>query len=283
MVKFVTFVDGSNLDGVLKHLNLRVDDYGAFYRHVFEQSVHYWGRTFAEGADWPTAQHSRIYWYVVGKMDEWDLNDPKAEARLRARFEMNPRLRDAYIEDVSRRLPDLPADRRIEEAWNLCFGETRDWYDNKRRALERKKRFYHGVQSATDFVEIRQEGHWKVDLLHHTVNEKGLDTSLAVDMVALQDTYDIARTHIRRRRRHPRHQLRQEPVQARRRGRVSPRFPGRLPRQGHVVAAQDRGRFRGSGLRVRADPSQPGLPRRGRLPDGLQPRRRRFLIVRWGG
>src|SRR5262249_60686107 len=48
MLRFVTFVDGSNLDGVLKHLNLRVDDYGAFYRHAFEQSVHYWGRTFAE-------------------------------------------------------------------------------------------------------------------------------------------------------------------------------------------------------------------------------------------
>ena len=82
-------------------------------------------------------------------------------------------MRDAYIEDVIQRLPDLPGDRRIEEAWSLCFNETRDWYENKRRALERKKRFYHGVQSATDFVEIRQEGHWKVDLLHHTVNEKG--------------------------------------------------------------------------------------------------------------
>ena len=91
-----------------------------------------------------------------------------------------------------RRSPDLAGDRRIEEAWNLCFGETREWYEGKRRALERKKRFYHGVQAATDFVEIRQEGHWKVDLLHHTVNEKGLDTSLAVDMVALQETYDIA-------------------------------------------------------------------------------------------
>ena len=192
MLRFVTFVDGSNLDGVLKHLNLRVDDYGSFYRHVFEQSVHYWGRTFAEGSPWPTAQHSRIYWYVVGKMDEWDLNDPKAESRLRARFELNPRLRDSYLEDVARRLPDLPAERRSEEAWNLCFAETREWYENKRRALERKKRFYHGVQAATDFVEIRQEGHWKVDLLHHTLNEKGLDTSLAVDMVALQDTYDIA-------------------------------------------------------------------------------------------
>ena len=125
-------------------------------------------------------------------MDEWDLSDPKAEARLRARFELNARLRDSYLEDVARRLPEIPSDRRFEEAWNLCFNETKDWYDNKRRALERKKRFYYGVQAATDFVEIRQEGHWKVDLLNHTINEKGLDTSLAVDMVALQDTYDIA-------------------------------------------------------------------------------------------
>src|SRR5262249_43903674 len=100
--------------------------------------------------------------------------------------------RDSYLEDAGRRSPDVPGERRMEEAWNLCFSETREWYEGKRRALERKKRFYHGVQAATDFVEIRQEGHWKVDLLHHTVNEKGLDTSLAVDMVALQDTYDIA-------------------------------------------------------------------------------------------
>src|SRR5262249_41966357 len=192
MLRFVTFVDGSNLDGVLKLLNLRVDDYGSFYRHVFEQSVQYWGRTFADGSPWPTAQHSRIYWYVVGKMDEWDLSDPKAEARLRSRFELNPRLRDSYAEDIARRLPEIPLERRADEAWNICFAETRDWYDGKRRALERKKRFYHGVQAATDFVEIRQEGHWKVDLLHHSLNEKGLDTSLAVDMIALMNTYDVA-------------------------------------------------------------------------------------------
>jgi uncharacterized LabA/DUF88 family protein len=193
MLRFVTFVDGSNLDGVLKHLNLRVDDYGSFYRHVFEQAVRDWGRTFAEGAPWPPAQHSRIYWYVVGKMDEWDLSDPKAEARLRSRFELNPRLRDSYMEEIARRKPELPNGQpRLDEAWALCFAEAREWYDGKRRALERKKRFYHGVQAATDFVEIRQEGHWKVDLLHHTLNEKGLDTSLAVDMIALADTYDAA-------------------------------------------------------------------------------------------
>jgi uncharacterized LabA/DUF88 family protein len=191
MQRFVTFVDGSNLDGVLKHLNLRVDDYGSFYRHVFEQSVHYWGRTFADGSPWPTAQHSRIYWYVVGKMDEWDLSDPKAEARLRSRFELNPRCATATSR-TSCAAADLPPERRLDEAWIMCFGETREWYEASARASERKKRFYHGVQAATDFVEIRQEGHWKVDLLHHTLNEKGLDTSLAVDMVALQDTYDVA-------------------------------------------------------------------------------------------
>ncbi|CAN5665590.1 hypothetical protein BH23PLA1_BH23PLA1_12490 [soil metagenome] len=192
MQRFVTFVDGSNLDGVLKHLNLRVDDYGSFYRHVFEESVNYWGRTFAKGAPWATAQHSRIYWYVVGKMDEWDLNDSRAESRLRSRFETTPRLHTNYLEEVSRRTPEIAPDLRMDEAWALCFGETRDWYEGKRRALERKKRFYHGVQAATDFVEIRQEGHWKVDLLHQNLNEKGLDTSLAVDMVALADTYDVA-------------------------------------------------------------------------------------------
>jgi uncharacterized LabA/DUF88 family protein len=192
MQRFVTFVDGSNLDGVLKHLNLRVDDYGAFYRHIFDQSVHHWGRTFADGAPWATAQHSRIYWYVVGKMDEWDLDDPKAISRLRGRFEMNPRVRDGYEQEARRRKPDLPLEKIPDEAWYLCLAETRDWYDNKRRSLEKKKRFYFGVQAATDFVEIRQEGHWKVDLMQRIVNEKGLDTGLAVDMVALRDTFDIA-------------------------------------------------------------------------------------------
>ncbi len=239
MLRFVTFVDGSNLDGVLKHLNLRVDDYGAFYRHVFEQSVHYWGRTFAEGARWPTAQHSRIYWYVVGKMDEWDLNDPKAEARLRTRFEMNPRLRDAYIEDVSRRLPEMPMDRRIEEAWSLCFNETREWYEGKRRALERKKRFYHGVQAATDFVEIRQEGHWKVELAPSHGQREGARYQSGRRYGRPSGNIRHRPPYLGRRGRNSGHQLRQEPIQARGRRRVSPRLAGRLSRQGHIVSVED--------------------------------------------
>jgi uncharacterized LabA/DUF88 family protein len=191
MTKFVTFVDGSNLDGTLKHLNLRVDDYGSFYRYIFEQGVQCWGKSFAQGAAWPTAQHSRVNWYVVGRMDEWDLNDSRVESRLRSRFEMNMRLRESYIRDMESK-GEVSAEQRLQEAWRACFAETRQWYDYKYKALEKKKRFYHGVQSATDFVEVHQHGHWKLDMLYHTASEKGLDTSLAVDMVALQDTYDVA-------------------------------------------------------------------------------------------
>jgi uncharacterized LabA/DUF88 family protein len=191
MIRFVTFVDGSNLDGALKHLNLRVDDYDIFYRYIFEQGVHCWGKSFVNEAPWPTAQHSRINWYVVGRMDEWDLNDPRVESRLRSRFEMSMRLRESYTRELEL-IPDLSPENYLVEAWRRCFAETREWYDFKVRGLEKKKRFYHGVQSATDFVEIHQQGHWKLDMLYRTVSEKGLDTSLAVDMVALQDTYDVA-------------------------------------------------------------------------------------------
>src|SRR5260221_12841757 len=114
MLGLAGLAGGPNRNGVLNALTRRGRAYGSFYRHVFEQSVHYWGRTFAEGSPWPSAQHSRIYWYVVGKMDEWDLNDPKAEQRLRSRFELNPRLRDSYLEDVVRRMPDLSPDRRLD-------------------------------------------------------------------------------------------------------------------------------------------------------------------------
>jgi uncharacterized LabA/DUF88 family protein len=189
MIKFVTFVDGSNLDGTLKHLDLRVDDYGHFYRYIFEQAVGCWGRSFANGANWPTAQHSRINWYVVGRMDEWDLSDPRVQDRLRSRFEMNPQLMESYIRGMDL---EIPPEQRLTEAWNACFAETCQWYEYKQKGLDKKKRFYHGVQAATDFVEIHQHGHWKMDLLYRTISEKGLDTSLAVDMVALQETYDVA-------------------------------------------------------------------------------------------
>ncbi|MGC8774968.1 MAG: NYN domain-containing protein, partial [Chlorobaculum sp.] len=41
-------------------------------------------------------------------------------------------------------------------------------------------------------IEIIESGHWKVDLLRKRVTEKGIDTSLAVDLVTLVNSYDVA-------------------------------------------------------------------------------------------
>ena len=232
MLRFVTFVDGSNLDGVLKHLNLRVDDYGSFYRHVFEQSVHYWGRTFAEGSPWPTAQHSRIYWYVVGKMDEWDLNDPKAEARLKTRFELNPRLRDSLprrrhppeprpapraparrgLGPLLRRDPRLvrrqAAGARAEEAvLPRRAGRHRLRRDPPGGPLEGRPAAPHGQREGARHEPGRRHGRAPGDLRHRAAD-------------------------LGRRRRHPRDQLREGPVEARRRRRVPPRRPADFPAKG---------------------------------------------------
>ena len=42
MTGFALFVDGSNLFGSLKDMKVQVDDYQAFYKHIFEQSVESW-------------------------------------------------------------------------------------------------------------------------------------------------------------------------------------------------------------------------------------------------
>jgi uncharacterized LabA/DUF88 family protein len=54
------------------------------------------------------------------------------------------------------------------------------------------RRFYHGVRADTDFVDIIEAGHWKVDFLYKYVSEKGLDTRLAVDIVTQADYFDVA-------------------------------------------------------------------------------------------
>jgi uncharacterized LabA/DUF88 family protein len=54
------------------------------------------------------------------------------------------------------------------------------------------RRFNFSVRSNTDFIDIIECGHWKVHFLSRYVEEKGLDTTLAVDMVTLSDHYDVA-------------------------------------------------------------------------------------------
>lgn len=189
------FVDGSNLFGVGKHLSVEFNDYEGLYRYLFKQCVDAWRFSFLP-ANAPTAQLLRVYWYVVGAIDEWDLTNPKAQAHLRRLFEDEKEIYSAWMktaaEELKRGGKQMDQAKLAEHAWGLCFGDFKNWYEEKKKTLDGMKRFHYAVEAATDFIEIRRVGRWKVDFLHKAVQEKGLDTSFAVDMVSMLPSYEVA-------------------------------------------------------------------------------------------
>lgn len=189
--RFAFFVDGSNLLGSLKRVGVQVDDYEAFFRHVFDETFELWSKTFQEPAD-AVARLSRVYWYEVGFMDEWDLKSTTAQAALKDGFNRDPELKRSFMSLAGQQNKGMPQTQLFEAAWTTCFSEIQNWYEQKRTALEGIRRFHHSVQSDTDFIDIIECGHWKVDMLSRKVLEKGLDTALAVDMVTQVDHYDVA-------------------------------------------------------------------------------------------
>ncbi len=191
MHRFAIFVDGSNLYGTLKYLGVTIDDYGWLYRYVFDKAIEEWRASFSPGFS-PPAQLCRIYWYAVGKIDAWDLPSPKAQTHLRQRFEEDRDVKRAYMALSGPKFPGAAQDKIANEAWASCFSEFQEWYSHKCRLLDGMKRFYHAVRARSDYIDIIECGRWKVDLLHRVLDEKGIDTSLAVDMIALKDTYDVA-------------------------------------------------------------------------------------------
>lgn len=190
MHRFGMFVDGSNLFGILQRINLRIDDYEALFRLIFESAVRTWKSTF----DGPvlSPQLHRVKWYEVGSLDEWNLTDMKAQSALRDLFERDKDLKRSYTALASQKMPDSPPADVTREAWTMCLNDARQWYDERRNLVDGFRRFHYAIRSGTNFIDVVECGHWKLDLLHRSAVEKGLDTRLAVDMVTLIDNYDVA-------------------------------------------------------------------------------------------
>jgi uncharacterized LabA/DUF88 family protein len=191
MIRFAIFVDGSNLFGSLKRLNLQVADYSEFFIHILKNSLEEWKSSVFSGST-SGARLSRVLWYEVGSIDDWDLASPKAQAQLKEWFDVDSELKKIYMPIAAGKLPGASQDKIALEAWSICFNETKAWYVAKRVQLDGMKRFHFGVSASSDFIDIIESGHWKIDLLSRSMTEKGIDTSLAVDMVTLADTYDVA-------------------------------------------------------------------------------------------
>lgn len=191
MQRFAFFVDGSNLYGSLRTMNLEINNYSQLYAHIYREAVTTWHEVTLQDAPAP-AQLRRVYWYAVGGIDDWDLQNPQSRAALRQAFVRDAEIRALWLTRVSMGNPNLAEAELEEEAWQACYADFRDWYHAKIRAIDGMRRFYAGVRASSDLIDIREAGHWKVNFLHKWVEEKGLDTALAVDMVALQDNYDVA-------------------------------------------------------------------------------------------
>lgn len=188
--RFTIFVDGSNLNGDLRRLNIRIQDYQRLFHAIFAEGVSR-VRELCSG-EFPGAKLSRTLWYELGSIDEWDLDDRSRVEGLREVFCRTKDVKDQYLKIVGPQNAGLELSDLIEKAWQECLLDAKTWYVQKKEQIERTRSFHYGVQSDNDFIKIIECGHWKVDLLRRNVEEKRLDTALAVDMVTLADTLDIA-------------------------------------------------------------------------------------------
>ena len=181
-------------------------------------------------------------------MDEWDLNDPKAEVRLRARFEMNPRSCATPTSRTSAEdCPTCPPTAGSRKRGTFALAKPATGTTTC-RALERKN----GLPWGPVGDRLRRDppgGPLEGGVAGPHRQREGTPARAwrsiwwpcripATDIALLYPATPTASPASTTSRAGP----------STRRGRVSPWFPRRLPRQGHVIAAQDRGRFRGSGL-----------------------------------
>ncbi|MEI7834526.1 MAG: NYN domain-containing protein [bacterium] len=189
MNRFMTFVNGSNLFTNFKHLDVFVDDYEALYRYIFTKTVERW-RTTISPVNHPTpAINVRVYWHVVDVMEEWDLRNSRTRLHLQERFMDDRELRAQWAAEATRHATPENIDQAAFTTW---YDDLQRWYEKKLSILGGMSRFYHAVESSSDFIEVCRCGRWKVDLLRRSVVEKGLDVCFAVDLVGMQDNYDTA-------------------------------------------------------------------------------------------
>src|SRR5262249_43568730 len=148
MGRFVVFVDGSNLFGALKSMNLEVDDYEALYGYLFSEAHAVWFAATHQTEKVPS-ELRRIYWYAVGSMDDWDLGLPQSQTALRSAFARDREIRDYSLSVAGKANPGLATAALEDRAWAACFSDFKAWYQKKWDILDGMRRFHQGVRIST--------------------------------------------------------------------------------------------------------------------------------------
>lgn len=187
------FVDGANFRGNLRDFSFTSAPGGQRYR--LEERHFDWKRfyegvltKFDEITGW---QHQllRVHWYHAESISPWPASDQDRRYFAQRVVESYPEIRG------------LTAEKVIDLA--------RNWYRTERNYFERlREEVFENIQRQTDFLEFRYVGQYQVHPLrvHRIVQEdngeimyqgvqvgeKGVDTGIAVDMIAKMPYYDVA-------------------------------------------------------------------------------------------
>jgi len=191
MIKFGIYVDGSVLIGSLNKHELKVEDFEAFYRYIFEEAAKAWGSSFLDRQPPPGCHLHRVYWYQVAGIDRIDFADSKTQNHYRALFDAEESLNRLYIALAGQHLKSGTRQEIENEAFRIFFEEKREWYASKASMLDAMRSFNHAIQAGCDFIEIISCGYWKVNLIGGQIMEKGLETAFAVDIAHGVNMVDV--------------------------------------------------------------------------------------------
>lgn len=191
MLKISFFVDFSNLLGSLSKINVKVSDYETFFLYLAKRaSTSLKVCALTDGYTSPIMLN-RVYWYAVGAGDQYDFGDSKTKKFFSDLFNSNREIKSAFMASAGKENPTLSQDELAQKSLDAFIADRELWYNDRKKKISGFCDFYDIIQRQCDFISISPCGYWKMDFISKTVDEKGIDTALAVDSVTMSDTFDI--------------------------------------------------------------------------------------------
>ena len=127
----------------------------------------------------------RVYWYVTREIDYWPYKVP---------YEWEEKRRFLQSKDILRRLTDQgcgfsEGNERLKEAEKELH--------QRRQAIQKRAEGWHTIHASIerrcDQIQFQRFGAIRYDLVERSFGtEKGVDTRLATDLIALSNIYDVA-------------------------------------------------------------------------------------------
>ena len=191
MLRIAFFVDFSNLLGSLGRMNLKVEDYEEFFSHISKEAYDLLIKCKISGPELPTLL-SRVYWYAVGDCDYYNFEDEKTKEFLERLFNGNSEIKGTFLSNAGKQNPGLDPTSTYHKAFDAFLEDREAWYKGKQNNIKGFTDFYDMIRKQCDFIDINECGYWRLDFISKGVDEKGIDTALAVDSVTMAETYDIA-------------------------------------------------------------------------------------------